>query len=216
MDRLLLFIDGLSTWVGKAFAWSLLIGTLGTSYDVFVRYAFRNPTDWAFDMSYTTYGALIMMGGAYTLARNAHVRGDVIYRLWPRRVQAGVDLVLYFLFFFPAVAALVVAGWDYAGESWSYMPYGPQGPRGEVSINSPAGVPISPLKTVLPVGAMFLFLQGIAEVIRCLMCIRSGRWPERLHDVEETEVALLAQRERALEHGLHLDAGEGTDGEARR
>ena len=208
MIRFIHFIDTLSIWVGKTFAWCILILTLGTTYEVVARYLFRAPTSWSFDMSYIMYGSLFMMAGAYALARNAHVRGDVIYRLWKPRTQAWLELILYFLFFFPGILALIYAGIDYAQESWSYMPYGPTGPRGEISINSPAGVPVSPLKTLLPVAAFFCLLQGVSEVCRCIVCIRTGVWPERLQDVEETEVALtelMRKREQELEHKLHLD-----------
>ena len=196
MDSIVYFIERLSTWVGKAFAWCILVLTFATTYEVFVRYVLREPTSWAFDMSYIMYGSLFMMAGAYTLARGGHVRGDVIFRLWPPRVQAAIELVLFILFFFPGIGALIYAGIDYAMESWSYMPFGPEGRRGEISINSPAGVPIAPLKTILPLAAFFLFLQGIAEVLRCIQCLRSGQWPPRLDDVEELEKQLVHQVER--------------------
>jgi TRAP-type mannitol/chloroaromatic compound transport system permease small subunit len=150
MKTFLLFIDRLSEWTGKAFAWCILILAFATTYEVFVRYVLRAPTSWAFDVSYIMYGTLFMMAGAYALSRNAHVRGDFLYRLWPPRVQAAVEFVLYFVFFFPGMLALVYAGIDYAAESWGFRPYGPTGPLGEISINSPAGVPVSPLKTILP------------------------------------------------------------------
>ncbi len=211
-------IDSLSTWIGKAFAWGILILSISVTYDVGMRYLFNDPTDWAFDISYTMYGTLFMMAGAYTLSRGGHVRGDVIYRLWPPRVQAVIELVLYLAFFFPGMAALVYAGVDYAGESWSYMPFGPAGPRGEISINSPAGVPVFPLKTILPIAAGLLFLQGFAEIARCIICLREGAWPERMQDVEEMEQALLSEqrkaieeRERELEHVLGLDRKNGTE-----
>ena len=199
MERILLFIDRLSLWTGKAFAWSILILTFATSYEVFVRYVMRNPTSWAFDISYTMYGTMFMMAGAYALSQKAHVRGDFVYRLWPPRVQAAIELVLYFVFFFPGMLALVYAGIIYANESWHYMPYGFTGPRGEVSINSPAGVPVSPLKTVLPVAAGLLVLQGIAETIRCIQCLRTGTWPQRLQDVEELEQELIRRHREELE-----------------
>lgn len=202
------FADQLNTWVGKAFAWCILVLTFGTTYEVVMRYLFRNPTDWAFDMSYIMYGALFMMAGAYTLSRDGHVRGDVIYRFWKPSTQAKIELTLYFLFFFPGMLALVFAGIDYATESWGYMPFGPEGRRGEISINSPAGVPVSPLKTILPLAAGFLILQGIAECLRCLHAIKHNKWPERMVDVEETEDKLLKEmekREHELEHIMHLD-----------
>ena len=198
-------------WVGHSFAWLILVLTFAISYEVFVRKVLRAPTAWAFDISYIMYGAMFMMAGAYTLSRDGHVRGDVIYRLLKPRAQAWVELVLYFLFFFPGILALIYAGTDYARESWSYMPYGLQGPRGEISINSPAGIPVSPLKTLLPISAAVLFLQGIAEVLRCILCIQSGEWQARLQDVEETETVL---RQRAEEQRMMEAAapGGGTEG----
>ena len=190
MNRFIFLVDSFSAWVGKAFAWCILLLTFGTAYEVFVRYALRDPTSWAFDISYMMYGALFMMGGAYTLSRDGHVRGDVLFRLWKPKIQATIELVLYFLFFFPGMLALIIAGADYAGESWSYN-YG----TGEVSINSPANVPISQFKTVLPVAAGLLLLQGIAQVCRCIVCLRTGEWPAHLEDVEELEKVLIQQHE---------------------
>jgi TRAP-type mannitol/chloroaromatic compound transport system permease small subunit len=211
MNRLLYFIDNLSAAVGKAFAWCILVLTAVYSYEVVVRYVFRNPTAYAFDMSYLMYGALFMMAGAYTLSRDGHVRGDVIYRLWPARVQAYIELTLLVLFLFPGMLALIYAGVDYAAESWSYLPYGPDGPSGEISINSPAGVPVSPLKTILPVAAFLVLVQGVAETIRCVMCIKDGEWPERLHDVEEMEKALLEQHKRQIEQDLGISSDQKED-----
>ena len=191
MTRFLFFIDSLSTWVGKAFAWLILVLTFGVSYEVFVRYVLRAPTTWAFDISYITYGAMFLMAGAYTLSRNGHVRGDVIYRFWRPRVQATLDLALYIVFFLPAVGAWIYSGWGYARMSVLYK---------EVSIFSPAGVPVFPLKALIPVAGVILLVQGVAEIIRCLLCIRSGQWPKRLHDVEEIESAILHEKEYLAEH----------------
>jgi TRAP-type mannitol/chloroaromatic compound transport system permease small subunit len=198
MTRFLFFIDSLSTWVGKAFAWLILVLTLGVSYEVFVRYALRAPTTWAFDISYITYGAMFLMAGAYTLSRNGHVRGDVVYRFWPPRVQATMDLALYIVFFLPAVAAWIYSGWGYAAMSIRFR---------EVSIFSPAGVPVFPLKALIPVTGVLLLAQGIAEIIRCLLCIRLGRWPQRLHDVEETESVILREKRYLAEHGEPMPPG---------
>lgn len=187
------FADDLSAWFGKVFAWCILVMTFGIGYEVVVRYAFRAPTPWAFDLSYMLYGTLFMMAGAYTLSRDAHVRGDFIYRLWRPRTQAGVELVLYFLFFFPGVLALVFAGWKYASRSWSYL---------EVSSNSPAGIPIFQFKSVIVAAGILLFLQGIAQVFRCIICLRTGEWVRAVDDVEETEKVLMqAQTLDALKHG---------------
>lgn len=179
-------IDRLSKGVGHAFAWCIVVLTLGTSYEVFVRYLLHDPTSWAFDMSYILYGALFLMSGAYALSRNAHVRGDIIYRLLKPRTQATIEMTLYFLFFFPGVIALVYAGWGYAADAIRLT---------EVSVNSPVGVPIWQLKLAIPVAGALLTLQGIAEVLRCVICLREGDWPQRLHDVEELEAALLKQAE---------------------
>jgi TRAP-type mannitol/chloroaromatic compound transport system permease small subunit len=177
-------VDQLSKTVGHAFAWLIVILTLGTCYEVFVRYVLNNPTSWAFDMSYIVYGGLFLMTGAYTLSRNGHVRGDVLYRLWPARVQASVELTLYVLFFFPGVISLMVAGWAYGYDAFKLR---------EVSVNSPAGVPVWQLKILIPFAGFFLTLQGIAEVLRCVLCLRENRWAQRLHDVEELEDAIAAE-----------------------
>ena len=182
IEKIIKTIDLLSKSVGHAFAWCIIILTLGVSYEVFVRYVLRDPTSWAFDLSFLLYGALFLMAGAYTLSRNGHVRGDVFYRMWPQRFQAGLELVLYFLFFFPGVLALVIAGWGYGHDAWLIK---------EVSVNSPVGVPIWPLKMLIPAAGVLLTLQGIAEVLRCVLCLRQGHWPPRLHDVEELETQLM-------------------------
>ena len=200
MRRFLLFIDLLSAWVGKCFGWLILVLTLAISYEVFMRYVLNAPTVWAFDISYITYGALFLMAGAYTLSRNGHVRADVLYRLWPARVQATVDLVLYLIFFFPGVVAFIWAGYNFAKLSVMFK---------EMSIFSPAGIPVYPLKALIPVTGVFLFLQGIAETIRCILCIRQGAWPQRLHDVEEMETAILAEQRARQEAEAKAAAGRG-------
>jgi TRAP-type mannitol/chloroaromatic compound transport system permease small subunit len=190
MKQLILAIDQLSKTIGHAFAWCIVILTLGTTYEVIVRYAFNNPTSWAFDFSYLMYGAVFYMAGAYTLSRGGHVRADMFYRLWRPRTQATVELVLYVIFFFPGITALVYSGWLYGYDSARIF---------EVSVNSPAGIPIWPLKMMIPFGAGLIALQGFAEVLRCIVCLREGNWPTRLHDVEELEKQILeeAARKRA-------------------
>ena len=192
MTAFLFFIDYLSTWVGRVFAWLILVLTVAMSYEVFVRYALNAPTTWAFDFSYITYGALFLMAGAYTLAQNSHVRGDFIYRKWSPRMQATLDLVLFVTFFLPGVCALVYSGWGYAKTSVQFR---------EVSIFSPAGIPVFPLKVLIPVAGLLLLIQGIAEIIRCVLCIRLGAWPQRLRDVEEMETVILHEQEYLREHG---------------
>jgi TRAP-type mannitol/chloroaromatic compound transport system permease small subunit len=184
LNRFVYAVDQLSKTVGHAFAWLIVVLTLGTCYEVFVRYALNSPTSWAFDMSYIVYGGLFLMTGAYTLSRNGHVRGDVLYRLWPARVQAGVELTLYVLFFFPGVISLMVAGWAYGFDAFKLR---------EVSVNSPVGVPVWQLKMLIPFAGFFLTLQGIAESLRCVQCLRDNRWAPRLHDVEELEEVLIQE-----------------------
>jgi TRAP-type mannitol/chloroaromatic compound transport system permease small subunit len=165
-----------------------------------VRYLLNEPTSWAFDFSYLMYGAMFYMAGAYTLSRGGHVRADMFYRLWQPRTQATVELVLYIIFFFPGVLALVLSGWDYGFHSMKIR---------ESSVNSPAGVPIWPLKMLIPFGAGLLALQGVAEVLRCVLCLRQNEWPARLHDVEELENQILAEHAKKLEQEAAAGAPAG-------
>lgn len=175
-------IDRLSGWVGKAFAWCILIMSFGVGFEVFSRYLLNAPTGWAYDLSYMMYGTLFMMGGAYTLSRDGMVRGDFLYRLWPPRTQAWVELSLYFLFFYPGMLALAFAGWKYASRSISYS---------EVSVMSPAGMPIYQFKTILVAAAALMLVQGVAQVLRCIWCIRTGEWLKPEDDIEELEDVIL-------------------------
>jgi TRAP-type mannitol/chloroaromatic compound transport system permease small subunit len=181
MRSIIRLIDLLNKSVGHAFAWCIVILTLGVSYEVFVRYVLRDPTSWAFDLSYILYGALFIMSGAYTLSRGGHVRADIFQRNWPVRRQATLEIVLYILFYFPGVLALVIR---------------------EVSVNSPVGVPIWPLKMLIPAAGVLLTLQGIAEVLRAVIALREGAWPARMHDVEEMEDAIL-------HHGAQAESRDG-------
>lgn len=186
MTRLLHFIDSLSAGVGKAFAWCIMILTFSTVYEVLVRYVFNAPTVWAFDMSVQMYGALFMMAGAYTLSQGAHVRGDVVYRLLPVKVRAGVDLTLYILFLAPGAIALMYYGYGFASDSWFYK---------EVSWSSPSRIQIYFFKTLIPIAGFLVLLQGFAEAARCVICLKTGAFPARLHDVQETETMLMHGKE---------------------
>ena len=185
MTRYINFADRLSAWVGKAFAWAVLVMAFGVGYEVIVRRLLNAPTAWAFDVSFIMYGTLFMMGGAYTLSRDGHVRADFIYRLWKPRTQAVVELILYILFFFPGITALIFAGWKYTERSWRYL---------EVSINSPAGIPVFQFKTVIVAAGLLMFIQGIAQVFRCILCMRTGQWSHAQDDVEELEKLLLEKK----------------------
>jgi TRAP-type mannitol/chloroaromatic compound transport system permease small subunit len=184
MQRFLLTVDKISTFVGHAFSWLIVVLTLQVSWEVFSRYALDAPHAWAFDAMIMLYGTLFMMAGAYTLAKNGHVRGDVLYGFFRPRTQATIDLILYVVFFVPGVFALTYAGYYYAAESWAIN---------EHSNVTADGPPIYPFKTIIPIAGAFLLLQGIVEIVRCIICLRQGRWPSREEDVEEVDVGKLKE-----------------------
>ena len=181
MQKLLLAVDRLSTWLGQAFAWLIVTLTLMITWEVFSRYVLNRPHDWALNLQIMMYGTLFMMAGAYTLSKNAHVRGDVLYGFFRPRTQATIDLVLYVLFFLPGVIAMTWAGWEYANESLAI--------REKTFSATP--LPLYPFKFVIPIAAGMLLLQGFVEIVRCLACIRDGQWPSREQDVEEVDVDKL-------------------------
>ncbi len=184
MQKLLLTIDKISTVVGQAFSWLIVVLTLMITWEVFSRYALDNPHSWAFDVMIILYGTLFMMAGAYTLAKAGHVRGDVLYGFFEPRTQATIDLILYVVFFIPGVFALTYAGYYFAAESWAVN---------EHSSITASGPPIYPFKTILPLAGAFLLLQGLVEIVRCVICIQQGAWPSREHDVEEVDVGKLKE-----------------------
>jgi TRAP-type mannitol/chloroaromatic compound transport system permease small subunit len=193
MQKVLIAIDQINTWVGKIFSWSIVVMTFVITYEVVSRYVFKAPTTWAYDVTYMLYGALFMMAGPYALARNGHVRGDFLYRKWSPRVQAMMDLTLYILFFFAAVLALMYSGWGFFKISYMFN---------ERSAFSPDGPPMWPFKMLIPLVGFLLLFQGLAESVRCVMCIRNGFWPQRLQDVEELEQQILAEAARKREMGV--------------
>ena len=184
MQKLLLFVDKVSTFMGQVFSWLIVTLTLLVSWEVFSRYALDHPHAWAFDVMIMMYGTLFMMAGAYTLAKNGHVRGDVLYGFFPPRLQAGLDLTLYLLFFIPGVVAFLWAGYYYAGDSWAIR---------EGSNITADGPPYYQFKTVIPIAGAFLLVQGVVEIIRCAICLKTGQWPSRVEDVEEVDVDKLKQ-----------------------
>ena len=184
IQNILLTIDKISTFIGQAFSWLIVSLTFMITWEVVSRYAFDNPHPWAFDVMIMMYGTVFMMAGAYTLSKNGHVRGDVLYGFFSPRVQASLDLLLYFLFFIPGVFALAWAGYNFAGEAWAIN---------EHSNVTADGPPVYPFKTILPVAGAFLLLQGVVEIIRCVICIREGEWPSREQDVEEVDVKKLKE-----------------------
>ena len=184
MQRLLLLVDKMSTVVGQIFAWLIVSLTLLITWEVFSRYTLGTPHAWAFDTMIMMYGTLFMMAGAYTLSKNGHVRGDVLYGFFPPRLQAALDLTLYIVFFIPGVVALCWAGYRYAGESWMIN---------EHSNITAEGPPIYPFKTIIPIAGIFLLIQGLVEIVRCVICLRQGDWPSREEDVEEVDVDKLKE-----------------------
>jgi TRAP-type mannitol/chloroaromatic compound transport system permease small subunit len=184
MQNLLLLIDKISTWVGQFFSWLIVALTLMISWEVFSRYVLDSPHAWAFDVMSMMYGTLFMMAGAYTLSKNGHVRGDVLYGFFPPRLQAWLDLTLYILFFIPGVVALAYAGYGFAAESWAIN---------EHSNITADGPPVYPFKTILPLAGAFLLAQGLVEIVRCIVCIKQGEWPKRGDDVDEVDVEKLKE-----------------------
>ena len=184
MQKLLLFIDKLSTFVGQAFSFLIVGLTVLITWEVYSRYALDRPHAWTFDLMIMMYGTLFMMAGAYALAKNSHVRGDVLYGFFPPRLQAGLDLALYFVFFLPGIVAFVWAGYTYAGESWAIN---------EHSNITSEGPPVYQFKTVIPVAGALILLQGIVEIIRCIICLKQGEWPSRAEDVQEVDVDKLKE-----------------------
>src|SRR4029450_3333133 len=172
-------VDLVSYWAGKAFAWLIVALTFVVSIEVFKRYILNHPTAWIFDFNNMLYGTLFMMCGAYTLALAGHVRADFVYTYLKPRTQAGLDLALYFLFFIPGILGLIYAGADYAALSWRI---------GEHSTVTAEGPPVYHFKSVIPIAGALVMLQGLAEIVRCIVCIRTGAWPPRLEDVEEIDV----------------------------
>ncbi|EYC51493.1 membrane protein [Hylemonella gracilis str. Niagara R] len=183
MQKMLLGIDTLSIFIGKVAAWAVVALTALISWEVFSRYALNQPHAWVLDAQIMLYGTLFMLAGAYTLAQNGHVRGDVLYSFFSPRAQAGVDLTLYFIFFLPGIIAMTWAGWTYAQESLAI--------REQTFSATP--LPLYPFKFVIPIAGAALLIQGCAEIIRCLICLREGRWPQRGADVQEVDVAKLKE-----------------------
>ena len=205
MKRFLLAVDRLSTVIGQAFAWVIVLLTLMISFEVFSRYVLNNPHDWNLNVQIMMYGTLFMMAGAYTLSKNGHVRGDVLYGFFQPRTQATVDLVLYVLFFLPGIVALTWAGWTFANESLAI--------REKTFSATP--LPLYPFKFVIPVAGAILLAQGLVEIVRCVQCIRDGEWPSREHDVEEVDVDKL----KAMVHVTDADieaAGQAAARDAAR
>ena len=183
MKKLLLAIDRLSTFVGQTLSWLIVLLTGLIAWEVFSRYILNQPHDWNLDAQIMLYGTLFMMAGAYTLAKSGHVRGDVLYGFFKPRTQASIDVILYLLFFLPGIVALTWAGFTFASDSLAIRE----------STFSATPLPLYPFKAVIPIAGGLLLLQGVAEIVRCLQCIRSGEWPSREHDVEEVDVDKLKQ-----------------------
>jgi TRAP-type mannitol/chloroaromatic compound transport system permease small subunit len=182
MQKILLMVDKISTRAGQVSAISVVLLTALICWEVFNRYVLSNPHDWVFDITYMLYGIMFMMAGAYTLSKNGHVRGDVLYGFFQPRTQALFDLILYFIFFIPGIIALVYAGIYFAAESVAIN---------EHTTQTANGPPIWPFKMIIPIAGGLLLLQGFAEIIRCIVCLQTGEWPKREHDVEEVDVDKL-------------------------
>ena len=185
----LLAVDRTTTRIGRAAAWMIVALMVLVCGDVVRRYAFNNPSQWGFELSTMMYGVLFMMCGAYTLAQDGHVRGDFLYGSMKPRMQASFDLILYLLFFIPGITALVVSGLDFAQTSWSIR---------EHSSITADGPPLYPFKSVIPLAGALVLVQGIAEIVRCVVCLKTGQWPARLADVEEIDVVKTQLEQSSL------------------
>ena len=182
MQKLFLTVDRMSTWIGQFFSWLVVGLTALIGYEVFSRYVLNSPHAWAFDAMIMMYGTMFMMAGAYTLSKNGHVRGDILYGFLKPRTQAIFDLILYVIFFIPGVIALAYAGYGYAADSWRIL---------EHSSITADGPPLYPFKTIIPLAGVILLFQGLVEIFRCVVCIQQGEWPSREQDVEEVDVDAL-------------------------
>jgi len=191
VQKFLHTIDAISTWTGKTVAWLIIALMTVVCLEVFKRYILNAPTAWIFDAENMLYGTFFMLAGAYTLAQNAHVRGDFLYSSMRPRLQAWLDLVLYLVFFIPGIAALIYAGYYYTADSWHIA---------EHSTVTADGPPVYHFKSMIPLAGILVMLQGIAEVVRCVVCIKTGEWPTRLHDVTEIDVV-----EEQLAHSEYVD-----------
>jgi len=192
MQKLLLFVDKVSTFAGKSFAWSIVGLTGLISWEVFSRYVLNEPHAWVLDAQIMLYGAMFMMAGAYTLSQSGHVRGDVLYGFFEPRTQATIDLVLYIVFFLPGIFALAYAGWGFANESLAIRE----------QTFSPDPLPLYPFKFIIPLAAFFLLLQGLVEILRCIICLRDGSWPSRMADVVEVDVEQLMEMVNVKEEDI--------------
>ena len=206
MQKTLLTVDRLSTWFGKLSAWAAVLLTGLITWEVFSRYVLNKPHAWVLDAQIMLYGVLFMMAGAYTLAKNGHVRGDVLYGFFQPRTQATIDLLLYIIFFLPGILALTWAGWGFANDSLAIR---------EQTFNADP-LPVYPFKFVVPIAGLLLLLQGFVEIVRCVICIRTGEWPSREQDVEEVDVDKLKEMVHVKDSDIAaLDAYVAPKGEAR-
>lgn len=206
MQKLLLAVDRLSTWIGQLFAWAIVLLTLAITWEVFSRYALGRPHGWMLDAQIMMYGILFMMAGAYTLSKNGHVRGDVLYGFFRPRTQAALDLALYIVFFLPGVFALTWAGWNYFTDSMAIR---------EHTFNADP-IPLYPFKFFIPLAGLFLLLQGMVEIARCVICLREGAWPSRGEDVEEVDVDKLKAMVNVKDEDIKaLDKFVASEGSAR-
>jgi TRAP-type mannitol/chloroaromatic compound transport system permease small subunit len=176
------FADQFVVWIGRSFAWGIFILTAAVMYEVIMRYFFNAPTLWAFDFTIQMYGAVFMMGGASAMSTKTHVKADMYYNRLSEKGQAILDLILFICFYAPGVFALTYAGYFYAKKAWIVH---------ETSWNSPAQIQIYFSKSLIPIAGLLLLIIGISEVFRCIICIKTGKWPERIDDVEETEKMIL-------------------------
>lgn len=149
-------IDAVTEWTGKICSWTVLILMCVMVFEVITRRFLNKPTIWTFETSTQMYSFHFMMLAAYTLLHGKHISVDIFVHRFSSKIRAYIDLVTYALFFFPFMAVIFYQGFHYARVSWEIR---------EVSYTVFAP-PLYPIKTVIPVVAGLLLLQGLSQFIK--------------------------------------------------
>lgn len=168
MTKIIRFIDKyVGELSGNVFYVLIFPMVLGLSYEVVARYAFNRPTMWAYEMTFMLYGSHFMLGAVYCLYKGGHIRTDLVYGALPVPWQGRIDAFCYLFLFFPGMIYFLAAGWAEAAHSWSILE------KSEATAWYP---PIYPFKTVIPVAAFLLIIQGVSEFLKSIWAAIRGEW----------------------------------------